>query len=141
MSVQNDAPFAEQLRVQGQGSTTRFTVQYRDPANLNITAQVLAGSYRTPVLAAGAIYTIRAVVTAQGRRAGQRLVGPHRHRDLRHPPRHQGHGQVRHHPDLTGLGPDKMSCRAPGGDRIGRRLGPVGTVWLNTESGTSGHKR
>ncbi len=63
VSVQNDALFAEQLRVQGQGSTTRFTVQYRDPANVNITAQVLAGSYRTPVLAAGAIYTIRAVVT------------------------------------------------------------------------------
>jgi hypothetical protein len=63
VSVQNDAAFAEQLRVQGQGSTTRFTVQYRDPANLNITAQVLAGSYRTLVLAAGAIYTIRAVVT------------------------------------------------------------------------------
>ena len=65
VSVQNDAPFAEQLRVTGQGSTTRFTVQYRDPANLNITAQVLAGSYRTPVLAAGATFTIRAVVTAK----------------------------------------------------------------------------
>ena len=63
VSVQNDAPFAEQLRVKGQGSTTRFTVQYRDPANVNITAQVLAGSYRTPALAAGAIHTIRAVVT------------------------------------------------------------------------------
>ena len=63
VSVQNDAPFAEQLRVKGQGSTTRFTVQYRNPANVNITAQVLDGSYRTPVLAAGAIYTIRAVVT------------------------------------------------------------------------------
>ena len=39
VSVQNDALFAEQLRVQGQGSTTRFTVQYHDPANVNITAQ------------------------------------------------------------------------------------------------------
>ena len=63
VSVQNDAPSPEQLRVKGQGSTTRFTVQYRNPANVNITAQVLDGSFRTPALATGAIYTIRAVVT------------------------------------------------------------------------------
>jgi hypothetical protein len=63
VSIQNDAPFAEQLRVKGQGSTTRFTVQYRNPANVNITQQVIAGTYRTPALAAGATHTIRALVT------------------------------------------------------------------------------
>ena len=63
VSTQNDAPFAERLRVKGLGSTTRFTVQYRNPANVNITSQVVAGTYRTPVLAPGAIHLIRAVVT------------------------------------------------------------------------------
>jgi hypothetical protein len=63
VSAQNDAPFAEQLRIKGQASTTHFTVQYRDSANVNITSQVVAGTYRTPVLAAGAIHLIRAVVT------------------------------------------------------------------------------
>ena len=32
ISVPNDAAFAKQLRVTGQGSTTRFTVRCRDPA-------------------------------------------------------------------------------------------------------------
>ena len=63
VSAQNDAPFAEQLRIKGQASTTQFTVQYRDPANVNITSQVVAGTYRSPVLAPGAIHLIRAVVT------------------------------------------------------------------------------
>ncbi len=63
VSAQNDAPFAERLRIKGQASTTRFTVQYRNPANVNITSQAVAGSYRTPVLAPGAIHLIRAIVT------------------------------------------------------------------------------
>ena len=62
VSVQNDAPFAEQLRLKGQRSTTRFTVRYRNAFNVNITSQVVAGTYRTPVLAPGATHTIRAVV-------------------------------------------------------------------------------
>ena len=63
VSVQNDAPFAEPLRLRGLRSTTRFTVRYRNQANVNITPQVVAGTYRTPVLAAGATHTIRIVVT------------------------------------------------------------------------------
>jgi hypothetical protein len=63
VSAQNDAPFAEQLRIKGQASTTRFTVTYRNPAGVNITSQVIAGSYRTPVLAPGATHFIRAIVT------------------------------------------------------------------------------
>ena len=63
VSAQNDAPFAEQLRIKGQGSTTQFTVQYRNAANVIITPQVVAGSYRTPVLAPGATHLIRAIVT------------------------------------------------------------------------------
>jgi hypothetical protein len=62
VSVQNDAPFAERLRVKGQGSTNRFTVRYRNAFNVNITSQVVAGTYRTPVLATGRTHTIRAVV-------------------------------------------------------------------------------
>ena len=49
-------PFAEQP-VRGQRSTNRFTVRYRNQANINITPQVVAGTYRTPVLAAGATRT------------------------------------------------------------------------------------
>ena len=63
VSAQNDAPFAEQLRIKGQPSSTQFTVQYRNPAGVNITSQVIAGSYRTPVLAPGGIHLIRAIVT------------------------------------------------------------------------------
>ncbi len=37
VSIQNDAPFAERLRLRGQASTPGFTVQYRNPANVNIT--------------------------------------------------------------------------------------------------------
>ena len=100
VSVQNDAPFAEQLRLKGQRSTTRFTVRYRNAANVNITSQVVAGTYRTPVLAPGATHTIRAVVRIH-RRSPAGVVGPHRQRDLQHPPLHQGHGQVRDDPGLT----------------------------------------
>jgi Esterase-like activity of phytase len=65
VSVQNDAPFAERLRVRGQAATARFAVQYRDPANVKITSQVVAGTYRTPILAPGAVHRIRAIVTVR----------------------------------------------------------------------------
>jgi len=63
VSAQNDAPFPDRLRLRGAGSTRRFTVRYRNPAGVDITGQVQAGSYRTPNLAPGAIHTIRAEVT------------------------------------------------------------------------------
>jgi len=63
VSAQNDAPFAEQLKLVGGGSTSRFTVRYRNPANVNITPQVLAGTFITPLLAPQATYQIKVVVT------------------------------------------------------------------------------
>jgi alpha-tubulin suppressor-like RCC1 family protein len=62
--IQNDTNFADQFKVQAPGGTSRFTVVYRDrPSNANITNQVTAGTYLTPVLQPGDTKTIRAVVT------------------------------------------------------------------------------
>ena len=62
-SIQNDARFAEQLRLRGQASTPNFTVRYYNPTEANITPQVTAGSFRTPVLAPEATYRVQVVVT------------------------------------------------------------------------------
>ena len=62
-SIQNDARFAERLRLRGQASTPNFTVRYYNPTGANITPQVNAGVFRTPVLAPEATYRVAVVVT------------------------------------------------------------------------------
>ena len=62
-SLQNDAPFADTLRVRGAGSTSRFTVRYRDAEGHDITAAVVAGTYTTPTLAPGATHKVKITVT------------------------------------------------------------------------------
>ena len=64
-SIQNDAAFAETLRLRGAASTPRFAVVYRDPAGVNITNQVTAGTYTTPNLAPGGAHRITIVVTVR----------------------------------------------------------------------------
>ncbi len=64
-SIQNDAAFAETLRLRGEASTPRFAVVYRDPAGVNITNQVTAGTYTTPNLAPGGAHRITIVVTVR----------------------------------------------------------------------------
>lgn len=70
LSLQNDGSDAEKLRVAGQGSTSQVTVAYFSGAT-NVTAAVVAGTYKTPPLAPGADHRLRMTVTP---RAGA-LVG------------------------------------------------------------------
>ena len=64
-SIQNDAAFAEALRLRGHPSTANFTVAYRNPAGTNITNQVTAGTYTTPNLAPGGTHRITITVTVR----------------------------------------------------------------------------
>jgi bacillolysin len=61
-TVQNDGTEPERLRLRGQASTSRFSVQYRS-AGVDITSGVVAGTWQTPVLAPGAMRTIKILVT------------------------------------------------------------------------------
>lgn len=73
--VQNDASVRERIRLSGGGSGPGFGVVYRTPDGRNITAAVRAGTYRTPRLAPGASYVVRAVVTVKATApAGARLT-------------------------------------------------------------------
>lgn len=65
VNVQNDAAFAEALRLRGTASTTRFAVRYFDPAGQDITRGIKAGTYETPVLAPGAKFKVKVVVTVR----------------------------------------------------------------------------
>ncbi len=62
-SIQNDARFAERLRLRGQASTPNFTVRYYNPAGQNISHLVRRGTFRTPVLAPEGRFRITIVVT------------------------------------------------------------------------------
>ena len=64
-SIQNDAPFAERLRLRGEPSTPNFTIIYRNPAGTNITNQVTAGTYTSPNLATGGTHRIKITVTVR----------------------------------------------------------------------------
>jgi len=63
LSVQNDGRAPATFRLKGGGSTNAFTVVYRDPANMVVTGDVVAGTYESPPLGAGGTHTLRAVVT------------------------------------------------------------------------------
>ncbi len=65
ISMQNDAVFAERLRLRGAAGTPRFAVVYRSPGGANITSRVRTGIYTTPRLAPGATHNIRAIVTVR----------------------------------------------------------------------------
>jgi hypothetical protein len=62
VTVQNDGTHREAFRVKGQPSTSKYAIQYLS-GGVDITAEVRNGTYRTPVLAPGAIRTIKVVVT------------------------------------------------------------------------------
>jgi subtilisin family serine protease len=63
VSAQNDATFADSFRLKGQGSKKGYTVRYADNKGKNITAAVVAGTYRTSKLAPGKTVTITVKVT------------------------------------------------------------------------------
>ncbi len=65
ISIQNDGNVADAFRVKATGAaTTRYTVKYYR-GSTDITAKVLAGTYRTTSLAPGAAYVITAKVTVR----------------------------------------------------------------------------
>ncbi len=75
VSAQNDAPFADVLRLKGTATTTRFKVTYT-AGGVDITAQVVAGTYTTPELAPGDAVLIKVVVKVKGTApAGSVLTG------------------------------------------------------------------
>ena len=57
VSVQNDAPFPDTLRLRGTASTAAFRMRY-STGGVDITPQVTAGTYTTPTLAPGATFEI-----------------------------------------------------------------------------------
>ena len=76
VSVQNDAPFAERLRLEGTATDARFRVRYTDPAGTDITGQVTSGTYTTPTLAPRATHKVKVVVTVRSTApAGATLTG------------------------------------------------------------------
>lgn len=76
LSVQNDATFADSMQVKGQGSKKGYTVRYTDSGGNNITAAVVAGTYRTANLAPGrtATITVKVTVTKKAKRPLGRTI-------------------------------------------------------------------
>lgn len=85
VSMQNDAPYTEVLRVRGSAGDARFDVRYR-VGSVDVTSAVLAGTYRTPPLGPGATLTMHAEVAPRGAaRAGARLQAKATVRSTTHP--------------------------------------------------------
>lgn len=71
VSVQNDSAFPERLRLSGPAERDGFVVTYRSPGGTDVSNRVGAGTFRTPLLAPGATYDLRATVAVPARtRAG-----------------------------------------------------------------------
>ncbi|MET1050242.1 MAG: hypothetical protein ABWZ55_11475, partial [Acidimicrobiales bacterium] len=66
VTIQNDGTTPEAFRLRGQPSTTNYTVQYFT-GGVDITLPANNGTYQTPVLAPGAIRTVKVVVTVGSR--------------------------------------------------------------------------
>jgi hypothetical protein len=64
ISIQNDGTAAERIKVKAGGSGAGWKIQYFH-LTTNITTEVVAGTYRTPLLAAGGSYLIKAKLTTR----------------------------------------------------------------------------
>ncbi len=62
-TLENEAPFADTLRLRGGASSTHYRVRYRNPAGENITTDVVNGTFETPPLAPKATFTVTIRVT------------------------------------------------------------------------------
>jgi hypothetical protein len=62
ISVQNDGEVTESILLHGQGSTNRFGVTYRDATGVNITRQVIDGTYRLRQVTPGSARRVTASV-------------------------------------------------------------------------------
>ena len=65
ISIQNDGNGADRLSVKATGSTKSGQRVTYSHGSTNLTAAILAGTFKTPSLAAGATYLIRAKVIGQ----------------------------------------------------------------------------
>lgn len=99
VSAQNDAPFADALRLRGTASNAAFKVTYTTLGE-DITADMTAGTYTTPELGPGDSVLIKVVVKV---RTTARRCQPDRHRggEVRQRPHLPGHRPVHHQPGLT----------------------------------------
>ena len=61
ISIQNDGSAADRFTVKATGARSQWVVTY-SRGTTNITSAVVAGTYRTPLLAPGAIYVIHAKI-------------------------------------------------------------------------------
>jgi hypothetical protein len=76
ISVQNDAKVSDLFRLTGPRSSQGVTVKYLTPKGVNVTKRVVAGTFRTPRLAAGASYRLKVVVkVTRHARVGTSLAG------------------------------------------------------------------
>jgi len=64
-SIQNDADYAERIRLRGQASTAAFTVRYLNRAGQDLTRPITRGTFRIPVLAPQASVRLTVVVTVR----------------------------------------------------------------------------
>ncbi len=62
VSVQNDAPFPDAIRLRGEASSPGFTIKYSASGG-GITRGVTAGTYLTPTLVPGDSFTVKVEVT------------------------------------------------------------------------------
>ncbi len=74
VSLQNDGPVADRLRVTGGASANGFVVRYTKSNGTDITAAVVQGRFQTPSLRPGATYTVL-VTVRRGARVGSSLSG------------------------------------------------------------------
>ena len=71
--VQNDGDVWDTFTLRGQGTTTRYTVTYKDGPT-NITSRVVAGTYTVANLAPGATHDITILIRARaGTPVGNRI--------------------------------------------------------------------
>ncbi len=74
VSVQNDGSAADSFRVQAGGSTTAYNVKYKVGAT-DVTTAVVAGTYQTPSLAAGATHLVTVKVKVKSSAPAGSKVG------------------------------------------------------------------
>jgi hypothetical protein len=64
LSIQNDGSSADRIWVKAAGSGSGWKIQYFH-LTTNITAQVVAGTFKTPMLASGAAFLMKAKLTTR----------------------------------------------------------------------------
>lgn len=86
LTVQNDAPFNEALRLRGTASTANYQVNYTR-SGIDITTPVTLGSYTTPELGPGETFLVKVQVKVKaGAAVGSSLAGLVTTRSTTHPP-------------------------------------------------------